>query len=91
MTSRLEAAISELAAAIEALVQTPAGSSESPSQLLSIRDAAKRLGISRTALYGEFSRGRLRSVKVGRRRLIPLSSVAAYIHDATLDSSQGAR
>ena len=37
----------------------------------SIDQAVTRLGISRSLLYAEINRGRLRSVKVGKRRLIP--------------------
>jgi excisionase family DNA binding protein len=47
-----------------------------PERLLSLDEAARLLGIGRTALYRELDTGRLRSVKVGRRRLIPSSAVA---------------
>jgi excisionase family DNA binding protein len=37
----------------------------------SVSDAAIRLGLSRTTLYELIASGRLRSVKIGKRRLIP--------------------
>lgn len=36
----------------------------------SVVDAAMRLGISRTTVYQEINKGRLKSVKCGKRRLI---------------------
>lgn len=37
-------------------------------RLLSIKEACRVLGVSRTTLYGEMASGRLRSVTLGRRR-----------------------
>ena len=37
------------------------------------------LSIGRSALYGELAAGRLRSVKVGRRRLVPSGAIAEYV------------
>jgi excisionase family DNA binding protein len=37
----------------------------------SINDTAVRLGLSRTTLYELISSGQLRSIKLGKRRLIP--------------------
>lgn len=36
----------------------------------SVLDAAMRLGISRTTVYEEINKGRLKSVKCGKRRLV---------------------
>ena len=47
--------------------------------MLSVDDAARRLGISRATLYQLADRGGLRTVKVGRRRLVAASDLAAYI------------
>jgi excisionase family DNA binding protein len=50
----------------------------------SIADTAVRLNLSRTTIYELIAKGQLRSVKIGKRRLIPrdaqrelLASVAA--------------
>lgn len=81
MTPDREAAISiaveSLVAAILAAVPAEAAP-DAPDRLLSIAEAADLLGIGRTRLYGELDAGRLRSLKVGRRRLIPSSAIAAY-------------
>jgi excisionase family DNA binding protein len=48
-------------------------------RLLSVADAAAALGLSRASLYKELSAGRLRSVHISRRRLVPESALAEYI------------
>ncbi len=48
-------------------------------RLNSIKDAAIRLGLSRSKVYEEMDSGRLRSVRVGRRRLITESALVDYI------------
>lgn len=80
MTDRLAAAIAELAEALaEAARMEAAAVPVAPDRLLSIDEAAATLGLGRTATYGELQAGRLRSVKVGRRRLIPAAAVAEFI------------
>lgn len=75
--TRLEAALAELAEAIREEVRTEAASAASaPDRLLSIPEAAALLSIGRTALYSELQAGRVRSVSIGRRRLIPASAIA---------------
>jgi excisionase family DNA binding protein len=49
--------------------------------LYSIKDVVVRTGLSRSTIYEEMASGRLRSVKVGRRRLIPEVALAEYIDD----------
>lgn len=83
MTDRAEAvrvAVDHLVDALLAAVAAPRDTVPAVTdRLLSLREAAAALGVSRTALYAELSRGHLRSFKVGRRRLIPSSVVAEYI------------
>jgi excisionase family DNA binding protein len=84
MTAECEAAlrtaVDELVAALLAMVQAEVDSvPAAPDRLLSVDEAAIALGIGRTALYYELTAGRLRSFKVGRRRLIPASAIGAYI------------
>jgi len=77
MTGRLDAAVSELADAIREEVRAElAGPTDGPPELLSIGQAAHRLGVGRTALYALITAGRLRSIRIGRRRLIPGDSLA---------------
>jgi len=80
MTDRLEAALAELAASIREEIRSErAADAGVPDRLHSIPEAAEMLGIGRTSLYAELQAGRLRSVKVGRRRLVPSSAVAERV------------
>lgn len=79
MSDRLAVAVAELVEALRAeLAADLARDAAAPERLLSVDEAASLLGIGRTALYGELMAGRCRSVKVGRRRLVPSSALAAY-------------
>ena len=85
MSARLDAALAGIAAAhaeyAAALLEElrAAIGPGTPDRLLSIPEAAQALGgIGRTSLYAELQAGRLRSVKVGRRRLVPSSAVSEY-------------
>ena len=48
-------------------------------RLLSVDEAAEALGMARSTLYRELGAGSLASVKIGRRRLVPSSAIAARI------------
>ena len=48
-------------------------------RLNSIKDVVARTRLSRSTVYEEMTSGRLQSVKVGRRRLIPESALIRYI------------
>jgi excisionase family DNA binding protein len=77
MNDRLTTALAELVAALRDEIATERRPSDrEPDRLLSIEQAARALGIGRTALYSEIGAGRIRSVKVGRRRLVPSSAVS---------------
>ncbi|MBM4726062.1 helix-turn-helix domain-containing protein [Rhodococcus hoagii] len=41
--------------------------------------AANRLGIGRSTLYGLMNSGQLRSVKIGKNRLIPESAIVEFV------------
>jgi excisionase family DNA binding protein len=58
--------------------------------LNSIKDIVARTGLSRSTVYEEMDSGRLRSVKVGRRRLIPESALIDYINNLIAADSKGA-
>jgi excisionase family DNA binding protein len=47
--------------------------------LVSVREAAKRLGLGRDAAYQLVREGRLHSVALGRKRLVPVSELAAFV------------
>ncbi|MEU7157351.1 helix-turn-helix domain-containing protein [Streptomyces chrestomyceticus] len=42
-------------------------------------EAATALGIGRSLVYEEIRLGRLRTVRIGRRRLIPREYIAQYV------------
>lgn len=46
---------------------------------VSPRRAATYLGVGHDAIYQLLNQGRLRSVKLGRRRLIPLSELERFL------------
>jgi excisionase family DNA binding protein len=48
-------------------------------RLLAIKQAIYELGISRTALYELIEDGRLKTVKIGRRRLVPVEAIEELI------------
>jgi excisionase family DNA binding protein len=73
MSDRLTAAVAELVAALREEV---APAPDSPPVLLSIDEAARALGIGRSRLYDEIGAGRLRSIRIGRRRLVAGDAIA---------------
>ncbi len=46
--------------------------------LVHIDDAARILGLGRSAFYVLVAQGRIEKVKVGRRSLVPLASLKAF-------------
>lgn len=52
---------------------------EGAPRLHRVQAAADRIGMSRSRLYEILAAGEMRSVKVGRRRLIPESAIRDYI------------
>jgi excisionase family DNA binding protein len=73
--ARILRAVAELSDALVAAV-SEREVSDAPDKLYSVTEAASRLSIGRTALYNALASGRVRSVIVGRRRLIPSSAIA---------------
>jgi excisionase family DNA binding protein len=55
--------------------------------LYRIPEAMALLSVSRTVIYDQIRRGRLRSVKLGRTRLIPAAAIAEYV--ALLEQETG--
>ena len=56
-------------------------------RLHTVKQTSERLSICRANLYNLMSSGRLRSVKIGRRRLIPEQAIVDFI--ASLDAVGG--
>jgi excisionase family DNA binding protein len=73
----IRAATEALADAILAAVRAETAPHDAElERLLSIDQAAVLAGVGRTTIYAAIGSGRLRSVKVGRRRLVPASAIA---------------
>jgi len=49
--------------------------------LLPVEEAARALGVGRTQFFVLLREGRIRSVKVGRRTLIPMSEVQRFAEE----------
>jgi excisionase family DNA binding protein len=47
--------------------------------LLTVREAAERLGVGRSFLYGVIQRGELASVKLGRARRVPVRALEEFV------------
>ncbi|MFG2263412.1 excisionase family DNA-binding protein [Streptomyces sp. NPDC048720] len=61
--------------------------------LLTVEEAARRLGIGRTTCFALIAAGELESVKVGSLRRIPAEALVAYVsrlRDASASSAGGA-
>jgi excisionase family DNA binding protein len=59
-------------------------------RLHSVKDATSNLRLSRSKVYEEINSGRLKSVKVGRRRLIQESALIDYIDNLIKTAAPGA-
>ena len=58
---------------------SPAGDVGVPVVLLSVDEASRALRLSRSMLYELIRSGRLRTVKQGRRRLVPVVALTEYV------------
>lgn len=57
--------------------------------LVSVKQAARELGLGRDATYALVQSGRLRSVRVGTRRLVPRPELAAFVERELESQSRG--
>ncbi|GLW63722.1 hypothetical protein Arub01_19660 [Actinomadura rubrobrunea] len=51
--------------------------------VLTVDEAAERLRVSRWTLYNLIRSNQLRTVKIGRRRLVPVDALAEYLAQLT--------
>jgi excisionase family DNA binding protein len=56
------------------------------SALLTVREAARRLRISKWKLYDLIRSRLLQTIQIGRRRLVPVEAIDAYIQRASQES-----
>lgn len=62
-----------------------------PSLALPIAKAMQATGLGRNSIYDEINSGRLRSFRVGRRRLVSEEAIREWIRDREAESLQGAQ
>ena len=71
-----EAFADAIVTAVRAELAKQPSSGPAPERLFSIDEAAAALHVARSTLYQLIGAGELRTIKVGRRRLVPASSIA---------------
>lgn len=54
-----------------------------PPVLYRVEEAAEALRLSRTAVYDLIRAGDLRTVKIGRRRLVPIDALSEWVASLT--------
>ncbi|OII65269.1 DNA-binding protein [Streptomyces sp. CC53] len=69
--------------------KVPAASAVQP-RLHRVEAAAELLGVKRTVIYEQIRLGRLRTVRVGRRRLVPTEYIDEYIELLKRESEMAA-
>lgn len=78
-----ESTTPDIAAAVAALLaavgQTQSAQTSAPVTMLTVKEAAEYLRCSESLIYAQLKDGRLRGVKVGRRRLIPSVEIEKLI------------
>lgn len=55
--------------------------------LYDVEEAAQALRLSRTVIYELIRSHRLRTVKLGRRRLVPVSALVEYVESLSSEAS----
>ncbi|MHB1533917.1 MAG: excisionase family DNA-binding protein [Acidimicrobiales bacterium] len=81
----VERAASELAEDVRRLTGEVTTLVERPTtqpKAVSVDDAAQLLGLGRSSLYELIETGRIRSVKVGSRRLVPMAAIDEFLSGA---------
>jgi excisionase family DNA binding protein len=58
--------------------------------MLTVEEAAMALGLGRTAIFEQVRLGRLKSVKVGRSRRIPLDCLVEFVEMLKAESEDAA-
>ncbi|EUA41658.1 DNA binding, excisionase family domain protein [Mycobacterium avium subsp. avium 2285 (R)] len=68
-----------VAALLAAVGQTQSAVPAAPVTMLTVSETAELLRCSESLIYAQLKDGRLRGVKVGRRRLVPMTEIEKLI------------
>ena len=63
------------------MTEVSAGAPDVPAVLYRVEEAAMALRLSRSSVYELIRSGRLRTVKAGRRRLVPVEALTEFVVD----------
>lgn len=77
------AALTALVAALQAT--QPQAPEPAPQVMLTVAETAECLRCSKAHIYAQLKDGRLRGVRVGRRRLVPMSEIRRITDEALAD------
>jgi len=56
-------------------------------KVVRVEDAARQLGVGRTIVFGLIRSGALRSIKIGSRRLVPMTAIDEFIKQQSNDAN----
>ena len=71
-----------LAALLAATANAAAGPAAAPETVLTVEEVGERLKISKSLVYKAINDGKLKSIRIGKRRLVPASEVQRLIESA---------
>lgn len=72
------------------VVQPACEDKDDPRLTITVAETAKRLGVGRQSVYHELNSGRLRSVRIGRRRLVPVVELQQFLANLAEDAAPAA-
>ena len=82
MSTTDPAALAATIAAVLAATQSEPAPAAAPATVLPVEEAADRLKVRRSLIYSQLRSGERRSIRLGRRRLIPAAEVDHIISEA---------
>lgn len=81
---RIRSAAARFADELVAALADVEPATAAPEKLLTVVETLQVIGVARSTLYGLLDRGEIRSLTIGRRRLVPRSSIDQFIARGTV-------